>query len=241
MEGASTTQPFANCSMDFVMDLPPVKVHNSILMVVDQGLTKGIILILCSKTITTGKTAQLLLENLYKCFGLLDKIISDQGTQFASKAFVELLKLLGIKSSLSTAYHPQTDGTTDQVNQEIKAYLAIYCASHPEEWLTALHTLEFTYNNRQHADRQKTPFELMFGDSPQAIPHSFENTRFPTVEAKMKQLQKNREEAQAAHKLACTRMIEHRRTKFTPFQKGEKVWLDSRNLQTLYHKKMAPK
>ena len=154
---------------------------------------------------------------------------------------MELLRLLGVKSSLSTAYHPQTDGTTERVNQEIEAYLAIYCASHPEEWLTALHMLEFTHNNRRHADRQKTPFELMFGDSPLAIPHSFENTRFPAVEAKMKQLQKHREEALAAHELARIRMIERRQSHFIPFQKGEKVWLDSRNLKTLYHKKMAPR
>ena len=56
--------------------------------------------------------AQLLLKNLYKRFGLPDKIIQT-GPQFASKAFVELLKLLGIKSALSTAYHPQTDRTTE--------------------------------------------------------------------------------------------------------------------------------
>ena len=79
--------------------------------------------------------------------------ISDRGPQFASKAFIELLKLLGITSALSTAYHPQTDGTTERVNQEIEAYLSIYCTSHPEDWLTAIHTLEFTHNNRRHADR----------------------------------------------------------------------------------------
>ena len=45
---------------------------------------------------------------------------------------------------------------TEQVNQEIEAYLSIYCASHPEDWLQALHTLEFTHNNRRHADRQNT-------------------------------------------------------------------------------------
>ena len=178
-ERAPTTWPFMNCSMDFITDLPPVKKYDSILVVVNQGLTKGIILIPCSKMITAEETAQLLLENLYKCFGLPDKIISDWGPQFASKAFIELLKLLGVKSSLSTAYHPQTDGTTEWVNQEIKAYLAIYCASHPEEWLTALHTLEFTHNNCWHANRQKTPFELMFGDSPQAIPHYFKTRGFP--------------------------------------------------------------
>ena len=143
-EGASTTWPFANCSMDFITNLPPVKGYSSILVVVNQGLTKDLNLIPCSKTITAEETAQLLLENLYKYFGLLDKIISDWGPQFSSRTFVELLKLLGVKLSLSTAYYPQTDGTTEWVNQEIEVYLAIYCASHPEELLMALHTLEFT-------------------------------------------------------------------------------------------------
>ena len=111
-EGAKTLRPFANCSMDLITDLPPADGHDSILVVVDQGLSKGVILLPCNKTLTSEGTAQLLLENLYKRFGLPDKIISDRGPQFASKAFIELLKLLGIKSALSTAYHPQTDGTT---------------------------------------------------------------------------------------------------------------------------------
>ena len=79
----------------------------------------------------------------------------------------------------------------------------------------------------------------MFGDSPQVVPHSFKNRRFPAVEAKMKQLRKNREEALTAHELVRTQMIKQRRSKFTPFRKRDKVWLDSRNLQTLYHKKMV--
>jgi hypothetical protein len=200
-----------------------------------------VILIPCTKTITAEGTAKLLLENLYKRFGLPDKIISDRGPQFASKAFIELLKQLGIKSALSAAYHPQTDGTTERVNQEIEAYLSIYCSTHPEEWLTALHTMEFTHNNRRHADRQKTLFKLMFGISPTAIPYSFENTKFPMVEEKMKVLIKNREEALAAHELARSRMIERRKSKFIPFKKGDKVWLDTRNLKTNHHKKIAPK
>ena len=210
-------------------------------MVVDQGLSKGVILAPCNKTITSEQTAKLLLENLYKRFGLPDKIISDRGPQFASKAFLELLKLLGIKSALSTAYHPQTDGTTERVNQEIEAYLSIYCASHPEEWPQALHTLEFTHNNRRHADRTNTPFELMFGESPIAIPLSFENTKYPSIQEKMETLLRNRKEALAAHELARNRMIDRRKSTFVPFKKGDKVWLDSRNLRTIHHKKMKPK
>lgn len=101
--------------------------------------------------------------------------------------------------------------------------------------------LEFTHNNWWHVDRQKTPFKFMFRDSPQAIPYSFANTKFPAIEEKVKQLQKNQEEALTVHELARTQMIKRRKNKLTPFQKGERVWLDSRNLQTLYHKKMAPK
>jgi transposase InsO family protein len=207
-EGARTTRPFAYCSMDLITDLPVADGFDSILVVVDQGLSKGAIFIPCNKTLTSEDTARLLLEHLYKRFGLPDKIISDRGPQFASKAFIELLKLLGIKSALSTAYHPQTDGTTERVNQEIEAYLSIYCASHPEDWPRALHTLEFTHNNRRHADRQHTPFELILGESPVAIPLSFEATNYPNMEDKMKTLQRNREEALAAHELARNRMAE---------------------------------
>ena len=177
--------------MDFITDLPPTNNYDSILVVVDQGLSKGVILIPCNKTINAEQTGQLLLDNLYKRFGLPEKIISDRGPQFASKAFIELLKLLGIKLALSTAYHPQTDRTTERVNQEIEAYLSIYCTTHQEEWVTALSTLKFTHNNRRHTDQPKTPFELMFGDTPISIPLSFENTKFPLIEDKMKTLIKN--------------------------------------------------
>ena len=112
-EGPKSLRPFANCSMDLITDLPRTDGYDSILVVVDQGLSKGVILLPCNKTLTSKDTAHLLLENLYKRFGLPDKIISDRGPQFASKAFTELLKLLGIKSALSMAYHPQTDGITE--------------------------------------------------------------------------------------------------------------------------------
>ena len=50
-------------------------------------------------------------------------------------------------ASLSTAYHPQSDGATEQLNQEIEAYLSIYSISNPENWSKTLSTLEFTHNN----------------------------------------------------------------------------------------------
>ena len=79
IEGAKLTRPFANCSMDMITDLPTSGGYDSILAVVDHGLMKGVILVPCNKTLTADQCAKLLLDNVYKQFGLMDKIISDQG------------------------------------------------------------------------------------------------------------------------------------------------------------------
>ena len=97
------------------------------------------------------------------------------------------------------------------------------------------------YNSQRHADRQNTPFKFMFGESPVVIPLSFESTKYLTIEDKMKTLLQNRQEALAAHELARSRMADRQKSTFTPFKKGDQVWLDSRNLKTIYHKKMKPK
>jgi hypothetical protein len=224
-----------------ITDLLLVEGYDSILVVVDRGLSKGVILCPCVKTITWEGTVTLLHDNIFKRFGLPDEIISDRDPRFAAHAFQELLKLLNIKSNLTTAYHPQSDRATERVNQEIKAYLSIYCMSHPEDWLHSLSTLEFTHNNRRHTERIHSPFKLIQGDNPISIPITFSHTKFPTIEEKMKQIINDREEALAVHKLARTRIANRKQSKFVPFEKNQKVWLDMRNVKMSHHKKIAPK
>jgi Integrase zinc binding domain len=132
VEGAISTQSFAHCSMDLITDLPPAEGSDSILVMVDQGLSKGVILCPTTKTVTMDGIGNLLHENLYKRFGLPNKMLSDREPQFTAKAFRAMLSRLKVNLVLSTAYHPQTDRTTEHVNQEIEAYLAIYRHSHPE-------------------------------------------------------------------------------------------------------------
>jgi hypothetical protein len=103
-------------------------------------------------------------------------------------------------------YHPQSDGATEWVNQEIEVYLSIYCTSHPEEWLHALSTLIFTHNNRRHTKPIYSPFELIQGNNPISIPITFSHTKFPTIEEKMKWMINDREEALAVHELSRTRI-----------------------------------
>ena len=74
-----------------------------------------------------------------------------------------------------------------------------------------------------------------------AIPLAFKHMKYPSIEEKMNNLIKNQEEALAAHELARTHMAGRRKDTFIPFEKGQKVWLDSCNLKTSYHKKIRPK
>ena len=98
--------------------------------------------------------------------------------------------------------------------------------------------MEFTHNNRRHAERKHIPFELILGDNPISVPITFQHTKHPNIEEKMKQMIQEREEALAAHKLARTRMANRKQSTFVPFEKGQKVWLD---FKTGHHKKIAPK
>jgi hypothetical protein len=72
----------------------------------------------------------------------------------------------------------------------------------------------------------------MNGEAPVAIPTTFENTKFPLVAERIKNLVTSREEALAAHELARSRMAERIKSDFIPFKKGQMVWLDSRHLKT---------
>ena len=76
--GAKTTHPFTNCSMDLITDFSHINGYDSIMVMVDQGLSKGVILSPCAKTITWEGIAELLQDSLFKIFGLLDRIISDR-------------------------------------------------------------------------------------------------------------------------------------------------------------------
>ncbi|OJT03227.1 Transposon Tf2-12 polyprotein [Trametes pubescens] len=121
------TRPFQQITIDYITDLPESKGHDSIMVVVDHGLSKGAIFIPCNKTIDAIGTAELLYRNVYRRFGLPSKIISDRGPQFISHVTRELGRILKITLSPSTAYHPQTDGQTERVNQELEVYLRIFC------------------------------------------------------------------------------------------------------------------
>ena len=83
--------------------------------------------------------------------------------------------------------------------------------------------MEFTDNNRRHAKQKHTPFKLILVDNLISVPITFQHTKYPNIEEKMKCMIQEREEALAAHELARTRMANHKQSTFVPFEKGQKV------------------
>ena len=91
---SSTLLPFKQISVDLITDLPEVHGKDSILVVVDHGLTKRVIIVPCSKTVDAMGIAKLFFSHVFKRFGLHDSLISDRGPQFTSTFARELARLL---------------------------------------------------------------------------------------------------------------------------------------------------
>src|SRR5690349_19406655 len=233
IKGPSSTNPFTQISMDLITDLPPDDGYDAILSIVDHGLTKGIILTATRKTATADDIAEILIEKVFSKYGTPNKIISDRDPQFAAKSMQKLYKKLNITPALSTAYHPQTDGTTERYNQEIEFYLAVYISKNPNTWKRSLPIIEFVHNTKPHAGRQHTPCELIMGYNPQAF-ISEEETNIPSINEKSLFLEQIRQAALEAHEITRQKMANRKNKPWNPFKVGDQVWLDNRNLPLPY-------
>jgi len=110
---------------DFITKLPLAQGYNSILIVVDH-FTKMAHSVSTTEKTTAEGLARLFRDNVWQLYRLPESIISDRGPQFAAGLMRELSGLLGISTKLLTAFHPQTDGQTERMNQELEQYLRMF-------------------------------------------------------------------------------------------------------------------
>jgi transposase InsO family protein len=117
--------PWEVISVDFIVELPESHGYDTIMCVIDS-LTKRTHFIPMHTTLNAEGTALLFLKEVWKHHGTPRVVISDRGPQFIAGFTRELYKLLGIKLAMSTAYHPQTDGQMERVNQVLEGYLRTF-------------------------------------------------------------------------------------------------------------------
>ncbi|KAJ1590639.1 hypothetical protein NDA11_001400 [Ustilago hordei] len=237
---ATPDRPWGSISLDFIEGLPPSKkydskTYDSILVIVDR-LTKFAILAPTHKTVTAKQTAVLLYGHMVRLFGYPDHMVSDRGRQFISGAWKAFAEQMGVKHSLSTAYHPQTDGQTERVNQVIEQYLRMYCNYEQNDWANLLDTAAFVYNNTVHNSIGVSPFFACYGWNPKAHPDIPQRLgvndpgRFEYLmdgEERCKYLQEQIREAQR-------RSVNqyNRKHKDIEFKVGDMVYINRRNWKT---------
>ncbi|GJP49956.1 hypothetical protein CLOM_g9113, partial [Closterium sp. NIES-68] len=159
-------QPWQVVSLDFITGLPPTTSgHDAILVVIDKFSKMGHF-IPTHTTARTEQTAQLFVRHIISQHGIPTTLISDRDPKFTSKFWKELMSLLGTKLAMSSAYHPQTDGQTERLNQIVEQLLRAACKDEISKWDLHLPVLEFAYNNATHAATGQTPFFLCYGRHP---------------------------------------------------------------------------
>ena len=220
--------------MDFVTDLPSVQGCDAVLVVVDR-FTKMAHFIPCSKAITSEATADLVMKEVFQLHGLPDNIVSDRGPQFIARFWKRLLDLLKIKRSLSSGYHPESDGQSERTIQTLEQYLRCFINYQQDNWLHYLPLAEFSYNNSKHASTGISPFFALTAQHPRWSFDTPGSSINPSAEERLDQLQSVQAvlhqhllEAQANQKKAADRY----RQDSPVYQVGDKVWLLRRNIKT---------
>lgn len=221
-------------SVDMVGPLPDSLGQNALLNVICTR-SKQLISIPTDSELSAEGWARLFIQHVYRRTGLPRKIISDRGPQFVSKFIEALYRLLGIQGNPSTAYHPQTDGQTERVNQEVEQYLRLFVNHRQSDWAEWIPIAEFSYNNRVHSSTGYSPFFLNYGFHPSAGTGHRVEVRNESAQQFVDRLTKAREDADAALKFSQSQMklyYDRKRTASRPYKAGDLVWLEGTNIKT---------
>lgn len=227
-------------SMDFITGLPESEGRTN-LLVITERLSKGVILEAMS-TIEAEDVAKVLLRTFYRQHGLPAAIVSDRGSQFTGALWTHLCGQLGIVRRLSTAFHPQTDGSTERMNQTVEVYLRTYTTKAQDNWVNLLPMAELAINNRDAQSIGVSPFFLGHGYHMETIQIAEPVRSAPTPrnprergEEIVQQLRRAREWAQTSMAVAQQEQEEaanRTRQQAPQFRVGDKVWLNLQNVRT---------
>lgn len=160
-------KPWSHISMDFVVDLP-LSLGCQVIWVVVDCFTKMAHFFPLARLPTARALVSLFVRHVFRLHGLPSDIVSDRVPQFLARFWKAFCQSLYISVSLSSAYHPETNGQTERFNQSMKQYLRCYVLSSPSSWVNSLPLAEFAYNNAVHSSSGVSPFFTNFGQHPRS-------------------------------------------------------------------------
>lgn len=167
-------------SMDFIEGLPKSNGKDVILVIVDK-LTKYSHFVPLIHPYSAATVAQKVLDTIVKLHGPPKSVISDRDPIFVSNFWKELMKVMGAQLKLSSAYHPQTDGQTERVNQCLEMYLRCITGHKPNQWCQWLPMAELWYNSCFHTAIGMSPFKALYNQDPPSVNYQQSKATNPGV------------------------------------------------------------
>lgn len=255
LKPAGTLQPlpipswkWEDIGMDFIVGLPKTSQgYDSIWVIVDR-LTKSAHFLPVRTSYTYKDYAELYLSRIVCLHGVPKTIVSDRGTQFTSRFWHSLQEALGTKLLHSSAYHPQTGGQVERVNQILEDMLRACVLTYGKRWELCLSFAELSYNNSYQASLQMAPFEALYGRRCRTPLNWSESGKRPfygpdlvnETEEKVKQVQEHLRIAQSRQKS----YVDYRRRPLS-FRVGDYVYLKVSPLRGMQRfqvrRKLAPR
>ena len=154
-------EPFTKVIIDCVGPLPRTKAGNQYLLTIMCASTRFPEAIplrnIKSRTVVNALT------KFFTNFGLPQSVQSDQGSNFTSQVFKQVMQELGIRHHTSTAYHPESQGALERFHQTLKSMIRTYCLSNEKEWDQGIPFLLFAVRDAKQESLGFSPFELVYG------------------------------------------------------------------------------
>jgi len=229
--------PWQSIAMDFITELPVSERCDQLWVVIDRFTKMAHFLPLPQDGKTAADLVRVFAREIWRFHGLPTDIVSDRDSRFTSEVWQEFLKLLGIRPQMSTAFHPQTDGQTERLNQTIEAYLRAFVGQEQDDWVRLLPMAEFAYNNLVTAGNGISPFYANYGFHPRTMdpPDQTEEPVNPASTVYVHWMKTIQDDARKGLQTAQERMrwyVDPQRKPPPAYQVGDLVMLSGRNIKT---------
>ncbi|KAG1940759.1 retrotransposable element [Pimephales promelas] len=237
-------RPWSHIALDFITGLPSSAGSTVILTVVDR-FSKSAHFIPLPKLPSAKETAQIMVNHVFKLHGLPSDVVSDRGPQFASLFWKEFCRLIGATASLSSGYHPQTNGQAERANQSIARILRSLASRNPASWSEQLPWAEYAYNSHPSSATGLSPFHGCLGYQPPLFSSQEAESRCPSVQVFIARCRRTWRRVKSALCRTRRRMrtaANKRRVKSPRYIRGQRVWLSTANLPLQSEsRKLAPR
>ncbi|TMD69294.1 MAG: DDE-type integrase/transposase/recombinase [Chloroflexi bacterium] len=176
-------RPWETIAWDFIVKLPKSRepltgaIYDSIWVIADK-LTKFAYFIPYKESSGPEDLAYMFARIIYSSHGLPKNIITDRAGLFMDKFWQTFTAKMGTKSKMSSAYHPETDGQVERMNQTLEQYLRCFVNGKQNDWVRYLPMAQYAYNSSRHTVTGITPFYANYGKEAPAFHQPFESTRW---------------------------------------------------------------